>query len=64
MMLPMVGMTGMSAGFDLTAIRSAQVFLMGEQTNMGQGAVVAGFDENGKELGAFLGGMIVSACQK
>lgn len=58
------GFPGTSAGFNLNLIRSAQLFLIGDKSNMGQAAVIVGLDANGKELGAFLGGLSVSACMK
>jgi hypothetical protein len=62
MTMPMMGLSEMNAGFDLTKVASAKVFLLDVATNMGQAAIVVGKDGNGKVLGSFLGGMIVSPC--
>lgn len=52
-----------STGLDLTKIRSASVFLVGEISNMGGIAIVESKDENGKNIGSFLGGFLISPCQ-
>lgn len=52
-----------SAGIDLTQVRSAKVYLIGEATNMGATAIVEAKDANNKVLGSFLGGFLVSPCK-
>ena len=50
-------------GVKLKNVRSAKVYLIGEVTNMGGTAVVEASDRNGKALGSFLGGFLISACK-
>ncbi|MES2528352.1 MAG: hypothetical protein V4598_14795 [Bdellovibrionota bacterium] len=50
-------------GVKLKNVRSAKVYLIGEVTNMGGTAVVEASDKNGKALGSFLGGFLISACK-
>ena len=52
-----------SAGLDLTKVRSAKVYLIGEMTKFGGMAIVEASDESGSALGSFLGGFIVSPCK-
>ncbi len=49
--------------FDLTAIRSAKVYVVGDSDNMGLSAIVVASDASGKKLGTFLGGFLVSECK-
>lgn len=52
-----------SAGFDLTKVRSAKLYVMGEVTNMGASAIVEARDAKNQLLGSFLGGFLVSPCK-
>lgn len=52
-----------SAGLDLTKVRSAKLYIVGEQSNMGMSVIVEAKDANGKNLGSFLGGFLVSPCK-
>lgn len=51
-----------SPGFDLKPVRSARIFVVGETTNMGSTTIVEAKDRDGKVLGSFLGGFLVSPC--
>lgn len=51
------------AGVDLQAIRSAKIYLMGKATHMGLSAIVEAKDQDGKVLGSFMGGFLVSPCR-
>ncbi len=50
-------------GVKLKKISSATVYTIGEVTNMGGTAVVEASDKNGKALGSFLGGFLISSCK-
>lgn len=50
-------------GVNLQAVRSARVFIVGEETNMGSTSIVEAKDSKGKVLGSFLGGFLVSPCK-
>ncbi|MBC7712233.1 MAG: hypothetical protein H7177_02780 [Rhizobacter sp.] len=52
-----------SAGLELKDIRSATVYSVGVQGNMGMTAIVEARDADGKNLGSYLGGFLVSACK-
>ena len=53
-----------SAGLDLQKVRSAKIYgVLGEQDDIGSLSVVEAKDENGNDLGSFLGGFIVSPCK-
>ncbi len=52
-----------SPGLDLKKVRSAKLFIVGEQTNMGMTVIVEAKDAQGKNLGSFLGGFLVSPCK-
>lgn len=52
-----------NAGIDLAAARSAKVFLIGKPTHMGLSAVIEAKDQDGKNLGSYLGGFLVSPCK-
>jgi hypothetical protein len=52
-----------SAGLDLHAVRSAKIYNVGTPTNMGMTAIVEAKDENGKDLGSFFGGFLVTPCK-
>jgi len=52
-----------SAGLDLSKVRSAKLYIVGEQTNMGAPAIVEAKDESGAVLGSFLGGFFVTPCE-
>jgi hypothetical protein len=47
---------------DLIAVRSAKVYRIGEPTHLGMVALVEAKDESGKDLGTFLGGLLVKPC--
>ena len=51
-----------SPGFDLKPVRSAKMFVVGETTNMGSTTIIEAKDAEGKILGSFLGGFLVSPC--
>lgn len=53
-------------GFDLKAARTATVYEIGKSNgkdNIGLSAIVEARDQNGKALGSFFGGYLVSDCQ-
>ena len=52
-----------STGIDLKKVRSAKVYTVGESTNLGTSAIVEAKDKNGKILGSFVGGFLVSPCK-
>lgn len=54
-----------SAGFDLTKVRDATVYLIAPrpEDNIGKAAVIQARDADGKVLGSFLGGLFVTPCQ-
>lgn len=52
-----------TAGIDLESARSAKVYVIGKPTHMGLGAIVEAKDQDGKTLGSFLGGFLVSPCK-
>lgn len=52
-----------SAGLDLKKIRSAKLFIIGEQTEMGLSVIVEAKDLRGNILGSFMGGFLVSPCK-
>ncbi len=51
------------AGFDLTKVRSAKVYVVGKPVRMGMSAIIEAKDESGKDLGSFFGGFLVSPCK-
>ena len=57
----------MSAGLDLKAVRSAKIYSVGapgqDNGRMGAPAIVEAKDADGKDLGSFFGGFIVSPCK-
>lgn len=52
-----------STGIDLTKVRSAKMYLVGERTKFGSATIVEAKDANGKDLGSFLGGFLIGACK-
>lgn len=52
-----------NAGLNLKAVRTAKVYQIGEATNMGLVAILEAKDKDGKDLGSFVGGSVVAACQ-
>ncbi len=52
-----------STGIDLTKVRSATVYTLGDSSQMVTSAIVETKDENGKVLGSFLGGFVVHPCK-
>jgi hypothetical protein len=52
-----------SAGLDLKAVRSVRVFQVGAATAYGMSAIIEASDKNGKVLGSFIGGFVVSPCK-
>lgn len=52
-----------NAGFDVSKARSATIYKVGKDGNIGMTAIVDAKDEAGKALGSFLGGFLVSACK-
>lgn len=52
-----------SAGLDLSKVRSAKMYTVGEMTNMGSTTIVEAKDADDKVLGSFLGGFLVSPCK-
>lgn len=53
----------MSTGMDLSAVRKVKVYGIGKVTNMGRAAIVEASSADGKILGSFLGGFLVSPCK-
>ncbi len=51
------------SGINLKKVRSAKVFTIGEVSNMGSTSIVEARDAQGKLLGSFLGGFLVSPCK-
>ena len=52
------------AGLDLSQVRSVKVFqIVDEEVNIGMTAIVEAKDAQGKTLGSFLGGFLVSPCR-
>ncbi len=51
------------AGFDLTKVRSAKVYVVGKLVRMGMSAIIEAKDESGKDLGSFFGGFLVGPCK-
>lgn len=54
---------GFKSGINLSKVRAAKVFTIGEVTNMGGTAIIEARDARGKLLGSFLGGFLVSPCK-
>lgn len=54
---------GLKSGINLSKVRAAKVFSIGEVTNMGGTAIVEARDGKGKLLGSYLGGFLVSPCR-
>lgn len=54
---------GMKSGVNLSKVRGARVFTIGEFSNMGGTAIVEARDIKGKTLGSYLGGFLVSPCK-
>ena len=56
-----------SLGFNLRSVRSGKVYQIGDMTEelapIGTTAIVEAYDKNGKILGCFLGGFLVSRCK-
>lgn len=52
-----------SSGIDLTQVRSATLFQVGQSGNMGSSTIVEAKDKNGAILGSFLGGFLVAPCK-
>lgn len=52
-----------SAGLDLKKVRSAKLFIIGEQTEMGLSVIVEAKDARGNVMGSFMGGFLVSPCK-
>ena len=52
-----------SAGINLKKVRSAKMYIVGKETNMGSSTIVEARDENNQVLGSFLGGFLVSPCK-
>lgn len=52
----------LSAGFDLSKVRSAKYYTVGKKTKFGSSTIIEARDENGALLGSFLGGFLVSPC--
>lgn len=52
------------AGVDLRKIRSLKLNTIGEVSDMGRLAVIEALDENGKDMGSFIGGFLVRPCQR
>lgn len=54
----------LKSGIDLKKVRSAKVFnFTGSEDNIGLSAIVEAKDKNGKTLGSFFGGMLISPCK-
>lgn len=51
------------SGINLKKVRSAKVYIFGKETNMGISAIVEARDANGKLLGSYVGGFVVSPCK-
>lgn len=52
-----------NAGLDLRLVRSAKVYMIGATDGMGVFAIVVARNKDGKELGSFVGGFLVSPCK-
>lgn len=52
-----------STGMNLNNVRNVDVYIVGEQTNMGSVAVIEARDDRGLSMGSFLGGFLVSPCK-
>jgi hypothetical protein len=52
-----------SAGLDLTQVRRAQVYAIGEESMFGTAAIVEAYDAANRPLGSFFGGFLVGACR-
>ena len=52
-----------STGIELSKVRSAKIFTLGDRTKFGSAAVVEVRDANDVVLGSFLGGFLVSPCK-
>lgn len=52
-----------SSGIDLKKVRSAKMYIIGKQTNMGSSTIVEARDEKNQVLGSFLGGFLISPCK-
>jgi hypothetical protein len=53
-----------SVGLDLTAIRHAVTYQVGDFTHMGGTVIIEAKDKNGKDLGSFVTGFLPFACKK
>lgn len=53
----------MSTGIDLKKVRRAKVFDFSKEGDMGKMAIVEAKDKNGKTLGSYLGGFLISSCK-
>lgn len=49
--------------FDLKSIRYAKLYQVGEVTEVGGTVIIEATDENGKDLGTFVGGFIPFVCE-
>ena len=52
-----------SSGIDLTKVRSVTLYTVGERARFGSTTIVEARDAEGKNLGSFLGGFLVSGCK-
>ncbi len=52
-----------SSGIDLTKVRSVTAYTIGQRARFGSTTVLEARDADGKTLGSFLGGFLVSACK-
>lgn len=48
---------------DLSKVRSAKIYVLGDQAEMGMTAIVEARDEKGQDMGSFLGGFLVGSCK-
>lgn len=52
-----------SAGLELSEVRSVKMYTVGKTTRMGSATLVEARDADGRVLGSFLGGFLVSPCR-
>jgi len=49
-------------GIDLSLVKSAKTYVIGEMTNMGQSVLVEAKDANGNVIGSFISGGVMLPC--